>query len=69
MSKFALEKYRLFPLVAWGTVIAFSFFVFQLTQSLNKTTSDLRNSRNELEMQVHMPVESIDFSHSATTKR
>jgi hypothetical protein len=67
MSKFALEKYRLFPYVAWGTVIGFSLFVFQLTQNLIQATSDLRNARNDLEALVHTPTESIDFNRRATT--
>lgn len=68
MTKFALEKYPVFPYVAWAIVIGFSFFVFHLTQTLFQATSDLRDSRNQLEAQVRMPVESIDFNHPTTSR-
>ena len=69
MTKFALEKYHVFPYIAWGIVFVFSLFVFHLTQTLVQATTDLRDSRNELEAQVRMPVEAIDFNHPTTTKR
>ncbi len=69
MTKFALEKYHAFPYIAWGIVFGFSFFVFHLTQTLIQTTRDLRDSQNQLEAQVHMPVEHLNFSSATTSNR
>jgi hypothetical protein len=68
-SKFALEKYRAFPYIAWGTVICFSLFAFHLTQSLIEATSNLRLAQAELETNVHMPVEQIRFPNATTSVR
>ena len=31
MTTFALEKYRVFPYIAWSLIISFSWLVFNLT--------------------------------------
>jgi hypothetical protein len=69
MTKFALEKYRAFPYIAWGIVFGFSLFVFHLTQTLAEATQDLRDSRNLLEAQVQTPIEHLDFTKVPTTTR
>lgn len=67
MSKFALEKYRIFPYVAWGIVVGFSVFVFYLAQTLAQATNELRDTRNYLEAQANMPIERADFTNTATS--
>ena len=68
-TKYALEKYRFFPYVAWGTVILFAGFVYHLTVTLYEVTSDLRTSQAELEAQVQMPAESVHFNSATATRK
>ncbi len=49
MQKFVLEKSKLFPMVAWGTIICFSVFVFGLVMNLRLVAADLRQSTENLE--------------------
>ena len=41
MTKFALEKYRAFPYVAWAIVFGFAFFVLQLTFHVASAMRDM----------------------------
>lgn len=45
--KFALEEYRIFPIVAWGLVIAFVLFTYTLTTKLLEATDPLQENRDE----------------------
>jgi hypothetical protein len=67
MTKFALEKYKAFPYVAWGLVFSFSFFVFHLTQTLVQATNDLRVSQDFLAAQVRMPIEQVNFTNATSS--
>jgi len=66
-SKFALEKYRVFPYIAWAIVFCFSLFVYHLTQTLADATHDLGMAKIALENDVLLPVASIDFNHPTST--
>lgn len=59
----ALESYKVFPYIAWGLTIGFSFFVYNITVDLSKTVEDLKDSTNYLQQQVNIPVQDIsDFN-------
>lgn len=63
MTKFALEKYRAFPYVAWAIVFGFAFFVLQLTFHVASAMRDMSAEATLLTTQVRVPVQSItDFS-------
>jgi hypothetical protein len=49
MQKFVLEKSKFFPMMAWGTVVLFSVFVFGLVLNLRLVAADLRQSTENLE--------------------
>jgi len=52
MQKFALEKSKFFPILAWSTVIGFSLFVYSLVINLQATASDLRQTTENLELMI-----------------
>lgn len=45
MQKFALEKYRFFPYVAWGTIIIFSLFVYTVTKNVSAQIQNIQESK------------------------
>jgi hypothetical protein len=53
LSNKSIEQYPVFPYIAWGIILSFSFFVFELTQNLLAVTEDIRHNTTELEIQVH----------------
>lgn len=42
MQQFVLEKYRLFPYVAWTLIICFTLFTAHLALTLQKETAALQ---------------------------
>jgi nitrate reductase NapE component len=50
-----LESFRLFPILAWGFVIAFTFFVYTMTMNLKSATSELKSQTNLLEAATKAP--------------
>ncbi len=52
MQKFVLEKSKFFPMIAWGTIVCFSVFVFGLVVNLRLVAEDLRQSTENLETLV-----------------
>ncbi len=52
MQKFVLEKSRVFPYLAWVTVLGFTLFVFNLTLNLQNAVTDLQHSTDELETAI-----------------
>ena len=52
MQKFVLEKSRVFPYLAWVTVLGFTLFVFNLTLNLQNAVTDLQQSTDELETAI-----------------
>ena len=61
MSKFSLEKQRIFPYLAWITVFLFSLFIYSITLELKKTTSDLEIRSAKLEANVKQDVLDVQF--------
>ncbi len=49
MQKFVLEKSKFFPMIAWGTIVMFSVFVFGLALNLRLVAADLKQSTENLE--------------------
>jgi hypothetical protein len=49
MQKFVLEKSKFFPMIAWGTIVCFSVFVFGLVVNLRMVAADLRESTENIE--------------------
>ena len=61
MSRFALEKHRIFPYLAWVAVFLFSLFVYNITLELKKTTSNLERRSSKLEAKVNQNVLDVQF--------
>ncbi len=61
MQKFELERSRFFSIIAWGTIIGFSVFVFSLALNLREATASLGQNAFSLEMNTVQNVESVDF--------
>jgi len=58
----SLEAYKIFPYVAWGLMVIFSFFVYNITMDLKAVTENLQAQTKTLELKVNTPVEKItDF--------
>ena len=57
-----LEKYKVFPYIAWATVIGFALLVLNITMELRAAASDLRQSTSNLEsaMQHNILDQDID---------
>lgn len=63
-----LEKYRIFPYLAWITIILFACFVFNLAQTLQQTSNHLNNQKLILEATVNQDVMEIQFAPSTRPK-
>jgi hypothetical protein len=60
----SLEQYRVFPYIAWGLVIGFSYFVYTLTVELKHVQADLEHMTMVNEARVHVdPVQIKGFTH------
>ena len=53
-----LESSRWFPYVAWVVVLGFSFFVYQLSNSLAAKKSDLESKQTQSETYL-MPIDEL----------
>ena len=60
-GKRSLESYRIFPYVAWGLIIGFSFFVYNLVTDLQTATSQLQKQTDALQQQVSSDLRTTDF--------
>jgi len=60
-GKRALEKYRIFPFIAWGLIFGFAFFVYNLTINLEAATSELGQRTTTLEQQISADPETVNF--------
>ncbi len=62
MSKRTLEKYRIFPYIAWGLIISFAFFVYHLSVSLADNVTGYSETRLKLEEKARTnPLDIVDF--------
>lgn len=60
----ALEAYKIFPYVAWGLVIIFAIFVYNITSDLKQVTRDLQAQANYIQQKIDTPVDKItDFEN------
>ena len=55
-----LEAYKIFPYVAWGLTVVFSFFVYNITMDLKTVTENLQSQTKALELKVNTPTEKIE---------
>jgi hypothetical protein len=55
-----LEAYKIFPYVAWGLTVVFSFFVYNITMDLKTVTENLQAQTKALELKVNTPTEKIE---------
>tara|TARA_B100000508_G_scaffold82425_2_gene64024 strand:+ start:3058 stop:3291 length:234 start_codon:yes stop_codon:yes gene_type:complete len=62
-----LESLKVFPYVAWGLTIGFSFFVYNITMELKDVTMDLQTQSDYLQQQINTPVNKITDFEGATT--
>jgi|GEM_PF-1078893 hypothetical protein len=60
-GKRSLEAYKIFPYVAWGLILGFTFFVYNLVTDLQDTTSQLQKQTNALQQQVSSDLRTTDF--------
>ncbi len=51
----ALESYKIFPFVAWGLVIGFSIFVYNIALKLQTVANNLEAQTQWLQAQVDAP--------------
>ena len=61
-----LESLKIFPYVAWGLIIGFGFFVYNITLNLQAAADDLA-IQTELS-NIHAPIKKNRDSVSITTK-
>lgn len=63
MERRALEKYKIFPTLAWLLCVGFALFVYSIVQDLRQSTKELESSTDRLERLLSQPVgEHTDFS-------
>jgi hypothetical protein len=63
-----IETLKIFPYIAWTTVILFALFVYNLTVETREALKNLEYSVSQLESKVNTPVNEIeDFEGSAPT--
>ncbi|MEY3784015.1 MAG: hypothetical protein RLZZ230_337 [Candidatus Parcubacteria bacterium] len=55
----ALESYRIFPFIAWGLVIGFTLFVYNVALKLQAVTHDLQAQTEWLQEQANTPAGQI----------
>jgi hypothetical protein len=48
-----IESSKLFPIIAWTTVVGFALFTYNLTTNLNSAFSELDHNTTALESQLH----------------
>jgi len=57
-----LESFKIFPYLAWGVTLFFSYFVFTIIVDLQQTVQQLQTVTQSLETKVAVPVDQIqDF--------
>lgn len=64
MQKYALEKYRIFPYVAWIMIAGFSVFVYTMILNLRAITADLSATTDSLEAAI----DKLPHDTATTTK-
>jgi len=69
-SKRSLEAYKIFPYVAWGLILGFIFFVYNIVLELQDTTAQLEKQAKSLQEQVAADPKRTNFdSHNETRFR
>jgi len=51
-GKRSLEAYKIFPYIAWGLIVGFVFFVYNIVVELQDTTAQLERQTTSLQEQV-----------------
>ncbi len=51
-----LETLKIFPYIAWGTVIIFAFFVYNLAVELRAISENLRETTLNLDARNNLPL-------------
>jgi hypothetical protein len=60
-GKRSLEAYKIFPYVAWGLIIGFVLFVYNIVVELQDTTAQLERQTTALQEQVAANPKQADF--------
>ena len=61
-GKRSLEGYKIFPFIAWGLVIGFALFVYNLNTEIQKATEQLRTQSKSFEKPItNTDIENLDF--------
>ena len=73
MVKTHLEKYKLFPYIAWALCIAFAMFVYHLALNLKEAKSDLAIAQKNLEQNTKIdpqmiPLENLKYKSDKVNK-
>lgn len=55
----ALETYKIFPYIAWITVILFAYFVYGIAVELQTVANDLKIQTKYLQEKIDTPVGEI----------
>ncbi|MCA9357335.1 hypothetical protein H6784_02685 [Candidatus Nomurabacteria bacterium] len=60
----ALENYRVFPFIAWGLVIIFALFVYNIARELKEVTTSLQTQADYIQHKIDAkPGELVDFDN------
>ena len=51
-GKRSLEAYKIFPYIAWGLIVGFVFFVYNIVVELQDTAAQLERQTTSLQEQV-----------------
>jgi hypothetical protein len=60
-GKRSLEGYKIFPYVAWGLMLGFTVFVYNLVTDLQDATAQLQKQTTALQQQVATDPRTADF--------
>jgi len=60
-GKRSLEGYKIFPFIAWGLIVGFAFFVYNLVDNLEMATHELGQRTMTLEQKVSGDPATVDF--------
>lgn len=60
-GKRSLERYAIFPYVAWGLIAGFALFVYDLANTLEENSTLLQERTTELHTKIQKDPQMVDF--------
>jgi hypothetical protein len=65
----SLEGFVAFPYIAWGLIIIFAYFVYNIALELKSVTDDLGSQSEQIQLQIDALEMKIDASKASSTTR